>query len=144
MRVENAEFRIKQQTPNHKQKTPNKEQKTPNKEQRTKKQRTKKQRTKNKEQRTKNKEQKTKDPEQRTKNKEQRTKKLGTTNPLIEIQNILKIGENETSEFKTNFSDEVIVSLVAFSNAKGGKVYIGVDDNATIKGVQLGKESVAK
>jgi ATP-dependent DNA helicase RecG len=63
---------------------------------------------------------------------------------LIEIQNILKIGENETSEFKTNFSDEVIVSLVAFSNAKGGKVYIGVDDNATIKGVQLGKESVAK
>jgi len=55
---------------------------------------------------------------------------------------IIKQGENETTEFKTSFSDEVIVSLVAFANAKGGSVFIGVDDNGILKGVHLQTESV--
>jgi len=41
------------------------------------------------------------------------------------LHDILKQGENETSEFKTAFNDEVIISLVAFANTKGGKVYVG-------------------
>jgi ATP-dependent DNA helicase RecG len=47
------------------------------------------------------------------------------------------------SEFKTSFSDEVIISLVAFCNAKGGTVYIGLNDNGEAKGVLLGKETIA-
>jgi len=45
--------------------------------------------------------------------------------------------ENSQTEFKTSFNDEVIISLVAFSNAGGGAVYLGVEDNGNIKGVVL-------
>ena len=34
--------------------------------------------------------------------------------------------ESETIELKTSFSDEVIISLVAFANHKEGTVNIGV------------------
>jgi ATP-dependent DNA helicase RecG len=40
------------------------------------------------------------------------------------IQHIIQQGENEQVEFKSSFSDEVIISLVAFANTKGGKVYV--------------------
>ena len=33
--------------------------------------------------------------------------------------------EDLHTEFKTSFNEEVIVSFVAFANAKGGKVYVG-------------------
>ncbi len=35
------------------------------------------------------------------------------------IRKIIDHGESETLEFKTSFSDEVIVSLVAFANTRG-------------------------
>ena len=60
------------------------------------------------------------------------------------LQHILKQGESEILEFKTSFSDEVIISLGAFANAKGGMVYVGVSDNGEIKGVDLGKETIAQ
>jgi ATP-dependent DNA helicase RecG len=50
--------------------------------------------------------------------------------------------ESIFTEFKTSFTDEVIVSLVAFSNTKGGSVYIGVTDKAVVKGVDIGKETI--
>ncbi|TXH52946.1 MAG: AAA family ATPase [Bacteroidia bacterium] len=50
--------------------------------------------------------------------------------------------ESETVEFKTSFSDEVIISLVAFANSKGGTVYIGVSDKGEIKGIEVWKETV--
>lgn len=50
--------------------------------------------------------------------------------------------ESETIEFKLSFQDEVIQSLVAFSNAKGGIVYVGMNDNGLITGVSVGKETV--
>ena len=50
--------------------------------------------------------------------------------------------ENSQTEFKTSFNDEIIITLVAFSNAKGGSVYIGVTDKAEVKGVDIGKETI--
>ena len=47
----------------------------------------------------------------------------------IKIKELIRHGESATLEFKTNFNDEVIVSLNAFANSKGGSVYIGVSDN---------------
>jgi ATP-dependent DNA helicase RecG len=35
--------------------------------------------------------------------------------------------------------DQILETVSAFSNTKGGKIYIGVDDNGTINGVLLGK-----
>ena len=50
--------------------------------------------------------------------------------------------ESDSVEFKTSFSDEVIISLVAFANTKGGAVYVGVSDNGMVKGVEINKETV--
>lgn len=50
--------------------------------------------------------------------------------------------ESNSVEFKTSFSDEVIVSLVAFSNTKGGSVYVGVNDKGEAKGIQTGPETI--
>lgn len=56
--------------------------------------------------------------------------------------NLIKQGEGQTVEFKTSFQKEVIVSVVAFANAKGGKIFIGVNDNADIVGIEAHQESV--
>ena len=60
------------------------------------------------------------------------------------LQNIIRQGESETVEFKTSFNDEVIISLVAFANTKGGAVFIGISDEREVIGVNLGKETVQR
>jgi predicted HTH transcriptional regulator len=52
--------------------------------------------------------------------------------------------ESDTIEFKTSFTSECIETLVAFANIKGGSIYIGIADNAEIKGVTTGTESVSQ
>ena len=52
--------------------------------------------------------------------------------------------ESDEIEFKLSFNDDVIISLVAFANAKGGSVLVGMDDNGTNVGVALGKETLVK
>ena len=59
-----------------------------------------------------------------------------------EILNIIKRGESDSLEFKASFCKEVIESIVAFSNTKGGKVIIGVLDNKDIAGISLSDESI--
>lgn len=64
---------------------------------------------------------------------------------MIESTNYtLPITESEGVEFKASFNDETIISLVAFANSKGGIVYLGVSDKGEVKGVQLGKETLAE
>ena len=55
-----------------------------------------------------------------------------------------KLPKNEsiTVEFKTSFNEEVIESLVAFSNTKGGTLYLGVSDSGKIHGLTIGKETI--
>lgn len=43
--------------------------------------------------------------------------------------------ESDTVEFKVLFTEDLIVSLVAFANTKGGSVYLGVTDNGKIIGI---------
>ena len=54
---------------------------------------------------------------------------------------MLPTQEDIKTEFKQSFTDDVIIALVAFANAKGGKVYVGMRDNGTVCGVSLGKEA---
>jgi len=61
-----------------------------------------------------------------------------------ELYHIISNGESETVEFKSMFGKEVIESIVAFSNSKGGKVIIGVNDNKNIIGVTVSDESIQK
>lgn len=47
-------------------------------------------------------------------------------------------------EYKKTFGKEVIISLVAFANAEGGKVYIGIDDNGTVTGLDVRQETIQR
>ena len=59
------------------------------------------------------------------------------------LHQIIRNGETETVEFKKSFSDLVIETLVAFSNAKGGQIFIGINDKRQIFGIEIGKETIA-
>lgn len=61
---------------------------------------------------------------------------------LIKLLADIQAGESETVEFKSSFDKEVIETLVAFANTKGGKVFVGVTDTGELKGVQIGRETV--
>ena len=50
--------------------------------------------------------------------------------------------ESNKVEFKSILNDRVIEALVAFSNAKGGAVYVGVSDNSKITGITLVQETL--
>ena len=51
-------------------------------------------------------------------------------------------GESQSIEFKTSFQKEVIETVVAFANATGGKIFIGVSDNGVIVGTEVRQESM--
>jgi len=57
-----------------------------------------------------------------------------------EILNLIKAGESPISEFKNSFNTDVIVTLVAFANAGGGKVIVGVNKKGQITGVSINQE----
>lgn len=51
--------------------------------------------------------------------------------------------ESQHIEFKKSFSDELIISLVAFANTSGGTIYVGVsDDGNPIEGFTVENESI--
>ena len=56
----------------------------------------------------------------------------------------IRLGEGELTEFKRSFQKETIESIVAFANARGGKIFIGVDDAGNIIGLTVNNESIQK
>ena len=44
--------------------------------------------------------------------------------------------ENQTTEFKREYMDDIKYAVVAFANTDGGKIYIGVNDDRSIQGVE--------
>lgn len=50
---------------------------------------------------------------------------------------ILQEGEGQKIEFKESFTPAIVKDFVAFANALGGKIFIGVDDRGQIKGVNV-------
>lgn len=61
--------------------------------------------------------------------------------PLIKM---LFAGESQTLEFKTSVDKATVESLVAFANAQGGTVLVGVSDTGEVVGVTLGKETLKR
>jgi len=49
--------------------------------------------------------------------------------------------ESQTIEYKKSFGKEVIISLVAFANTDGGRVYVGMDDTGIVSGIDVGNET---
>ncbi|HBN25991.1 MAG TPA: ATP-dependent DNA helicase, partial [Desulfobacteraceae bacterium] len=60
------------------------------------------------------------------------------------INELIRIGESLTLEYKSSFNRELIETLVAFANANGGTVLVGVADDGTVIGATLGKETLNK
>ncbi|MCK5459756.1 putative DNA binding domain-containing protein [Candidatus Parcubacteria bacterium] len=55
-----------------------------------------------------------------------------------ELKFILQQGEGQFIEFKESFdSKNLSKEIVAFANASGGKIYLGIKDNGNIKGVNI-------
>ena len=55
----------------------------------------------------------------------------------ITIQKDLELGEGQFIEFKENFDKSLSKEIVAFANASGGIIYIGVSDKGEIKGIHV-------
>jgi ATP-dependent DNA helicase RecG len=53
------------------------------------------------------------------------------------LTQLLQQGENEELEFKTSFGREAIETLVAFANAKGGRVLVGISNTGEAVGVSV-------
>lgn len=58
------------------------------------------------------------------------------------VKKLISAGENSSVELKLSFSDEVIISLVAFANHNCGVVIIGISDNKEVKGLNLSVETL--
>jgi ATP-dependent DNA helicase RecG len=47
----------------------------------------------------------------------------------------IKTGENLTTEFKREYTEEIKKTIVSFANTAGGTLYIGIDDDKSVIGV---------
>jgi ATP-dependent DNA helicase RecG len=63
-----------------------------------------------------------------------------------QLSNIIGKHETETIEWKPSLSqiNEIINTVVAFSNTKGGKVFVGVSKSGQLLGIQIGKDSIER
>ena len=61
---------------------------------------------------------------------------------MADVDALRKAGESQTLEFKKSFSEqeEIIDTLVAFANARGGMVLVGIDPKSPhrVVGASLG------
>jgi ATP-dependent DNA helicase RecG len=53
-----------------------------------------------------------------------------------ELINKIAQGEGYYTEFKRSVNSDLKKELVAFANASGGNIFLGVEDNGTICGIQ--------
>ena len=61
---------------------------------------------------------------------------------MQKILSLIKQGESQTVEFKSSFQKELIESVVAFANTKGGKIFVGIKDDGKIVGVDIKSETL--
>ena len=62
------------------------------------------------------------------------------------LKELIKKGESESLELKPSLSqiNEIIETVAAFANAKGGKVIIGVSNRGEVLGLKIGKDTIEK
>jgi predicted HTH transcriptional regulator len=60
----------------------------------------------------------------------------------VELNDLIKLGENQTQDFKHAIDDQrkIARTLVAFANTDGGSLLIGVKDNGKINGINPEEE----
>lgn len=61
---------------------------------------------------------------------------------MADLLSLIATGESQAFEFKTSFDKAAIESLLAFANAQGGKVLVGVSDSGKLVCTSVGKETL--
>jgi len=56
---------------------------------------------------------------------------------LHNLKKVLELGEGQFIEFKESFDKSLPKEIVAFANASGGIIYLGVTDAGTMKGIDV-------
>jgi ATP-dependent DNA helicase RecG len=56
-----------------------------------------------------------------------------------QLEELLEQGESETLEFKESLDNEALETIAAFANSNGGALLIGIRDDGTIRGMEMGK-----
>ncbi|MFN2395887.1 MAG: helix-turn-helix domain-containing protein, partial [Bacteroidales bacterium] len=59
------------------------------------------------------------------------------TKNAMNIESIIELGEGQFVEFKESLDKNFQKELVAFANASGGIIYIGITDAGKIKGIEI-------
>ncbi|GAG30100.1 unnamed protein product, partial [marine sediment metagenome] len=54
-----------------------------------------------------------------------------------DLKIIFQEGEGQKIEFRESFSPSVAKDVVAFTNAIGGRIFVGVEDNGNAKGINV-------
>ena len=44
--------------------------------------------------------------------------------------------ETENIEFKSQFTEEIYKEVIAFANTDGGTIYVGIDDDGNVVGIE--------
>jgi ATP-dependent DNA helicase RecG len=65
-----------------------------------------------------------------------------STDSVAQARALIRQGEGQCTEFKISFQKEVIASLVAFANTKGGLVLVGVSDASQVVGTEIKAETL--
>ena len=62
----------------------------------------------------------------------------------MNLRELIAKGESETLEFKKSLSEwkEIVETVSAFSNTKGGTIVVGISNNGKIHGVSIGKNTI--
>ncbi len=63
---------------------------------------------------------------------------------LTELQAVIEQGEGYYSEFKRTVNTDLKKEMVAFANASGGNIYIGIDDDGTLVNLQISNALYSK
>jgi ATP-dependent DNA helicase RecG len=60
-----------------------------------------------------------------------------TVSYLNNVEKIIELGEGQFIEFKESFDKVIQKEMVAFANASGGVIYLGITDAGITKGVEI-------
>lgn len=64
----------------------------------------------------------------------------------MDLKKVISQGESETVEFKKppGESKEIIKTISAFANTKGGRIFVGVSNSGRVLSVEIGKDTIER
>jgi ATP-dependent DNA helicase RecG len=62
----------------------------------------------------------------------------------MDFNKIISQGESEITEFKKSTGEwkEIIETISAFSNTRGGEILVGINNSGQVNGVEIGKNTI--